>query len=103
MINFKFHISGLTIEEQDILLTKIDLILHNVSKPLKEQLDYSLLKHSPNWIRLDVNVSVDKAFTLYRLFKELNFPHKHDDYYHIYEDPVMNLSLEYKRVWEDTE
>ncbi len=103
MINFKFEVHGLTVEEQDILLRKIDLILHNTNKSLKDKVDYSLLKHSPNWIRLNVDLPDEKALTLYRFFKELNFTHKHDDYYNVYESPVMNISLNYNRVWEDTD
>ena len=94
------RIDGLTIEERDILLKKIDLIIHYIHKPLQKDLEYSLLKHSPNWISIESELKEDKAFTLFKLFKELTFPHKHDDYYEIYEDPHMTLTLEYTYKWE---
>lgn len=98
-VKLLLKIEDLTIEEQEILLKKIDLIIHHIYKPLEKDLDYSILKHSPNWIRIESDLKEDKAFSLFKLFKELTFPHKHDDYYQIYEDPRLTLSLEYTREW----
>lgn len=96
-INLK--INGLTIEEKEILLKKIDLIKDNIYPELN--VDYSMLKHSPNWISIKNEIDdYAVAFELFRLLSNLDFPHKHDDYYEIYENVHMNMSLNFTNEWK---
>ena len=52
-----WKINGLSQNEQSILLKKIDLIKHFLSEDL--DVDYTLLKHSSNSIRISKNVDLD--------------------------------------------
>ena len=99
MLELCLEITGLTLEERDTLLKKIDLIIYHVHKPLAKDLKYTLLKDSPNNISMRSVLRDEKALTLFKLFKELNITHKPDTDY-IYEIPCMKLTLEYTREWE---
>lgn len=98
MYTLKLEIRELTIEDKETLLAKIDLIIHHVKPSLKDDLDYSMLKHSPNWISLHTsNLELEEAFELYKLLSQgLNFTHKDDDWYEVYTHPHMELVLEFK-------
>lgn len=99
MYNLILNIEGLTIEEREVLLKKIEIIKYNILKEMN--VEYSMLKHSPNWIRIDEDIKdMEKALLLFKLLSNLNMTHEYDEYYEIYETPKMDLKLIYKKEWE---
>lgn len=95
----KLDITGLTIVERDTLLRKIDLIKHHVYPEL--DVDWSVLKHSPNCIRIRQEINdVDKCFELFKCLEALDFKHEHDEDYEIYGDVHMALAIVYGHVWD---
>lgn len=102
MVMFRLYlkITGLTQEERYILIKKIELILSQISPVNEKDLDYSVLKHSPNWIELNTIIDdPEKAWDCYRLLTALDFKHEPDTYYKIYEDVHMTLNLEVTKEW----
>lgn len=95
----KLYITGLTQEEQYVLLKKIELIKHHVYPEL--EVNSSVLKHSPNWIRINQEINdMDKCLELFKCLEALDFKHEPDEYYEIYEHVHMTLAIEYSHEWD---
>ena len=95
----KLYITGLTIPEREEVLKQLNLIRDKVYPEL--DIDYSLLKHSPNSIIINQEIEdIGKAAFLLECIQSLHINHMHDDYYGIYEDVKLHASLEYDREWK---
>lgn len=94
----KLHITGLTREEQEEVLKQLELIKDAVYPDLN--IDRSILKRSPNWIRINQEIDdINNAVLLLQCFQSLHINHMWDDYYEIYEDIKLHASLECNKEW----
>lgn len=94
----KLDITGLTREEQEEVLKQLELLKDKVYPDLN--IDRSILKRSPNWIRINQEIDdVKKATFLLKCFQSLHINHMWDDYYEIYEDIKLHASLEFHKEW----
>ena len=95
----KLHITGLTREEQEEVLRQLELIRDKAYPDL--EIDRSILKRSPNWIRINQEIEdIGKAAFLLECIQSIHIHHQHDDYYEIYEDVNLHASIEYNREWK---
>lgn len=95
----KLYIKGLTREEQYEIVKKIEIIQHHIYPEL--DVSYSFLKRNPNTISINQEIPDEEvAFDVFKCLKAINFKHEHDEYYGIYEDVHMELSLEFTNKWD---
>ena len=94
----KLDVTGLTRDEQEEVLKQLELIKDTVYPDL--DIDRSILKRSPNWIRINQEIDdINNAVLLLQCFQSLHINHMWDDYYEIYEDIKLHASLEFNKEW----
>lgn len=93
-----FECDGLTEEERDIVLAKLDIIKFHVFKDLNVK--YTML-HRANRISINQEINdINVAFECFKLLSSFNFDKEYDDWYNYGEDSNVTCSLVSKKSIE---
>ena len=92
-----YRFDGLTEEEQDQLLSRLEIIKDKIYPEL--DIDFSCL-HRENRVWIDQEITDDnKALELFKLLSGVGVDKAYDDYYETGEDSHLSVNLNYTKEY----